>query len=911
MRIRARAVAFLKDKKLKNRRHSFSTLVEKVPEGRMRILSGIHGSGIHGSGITRVLLIAAIALLALGVTPAHADEPVVKSYQIAAQSVSTALKAFAAQSDMQLIFTESDVGQAQTTGVNGKLPPREALDAILKGTNLEFEFTANNVIVVRKAGSRAVARTSAYRRTSDLRLADADSSGLSPQSSALSPKLAQANAIPTGPEVKQQQEQPKLEEIIVTAQKREERLQDVPVPVTAISADTLVDNNQLRLADYYSSVPGLNLTSDGSGAVSLAIRGITTGTNNFTSINPTVGVTVDDVPYGSSTGLTLGTYPDIDPSNLSRIEVLRGPQGTLYGASSIGGLFKFVTADPSTDGVSGRVQADLNHVYNSAAPGYGVRVAMNAPLGDTVAIRVSGFSRRDAGYIDDPVLHENGVNQVNVNGGRISALWRPSDLFSLKLSAFLQKTIGDGADAVPVDALGQPTLGDLQQHFLLGTGGYSSDVKVYSATFDAGLGRTHLTAISGYQTPTFNQVSDLSPSFYGTFLAPTVYGVSAAAGTTLRASKKFTQEIRWSSSGGQSLDWLLGLFYTHEDSSSDFASYAVNPATGKSVGGLLTGSQPMTYAEYAGFGDLTWHITERFDIQVGGRESHNSQAYQDTYSGPGWALFGLGDPTVQPRVHTKDSAFTYLVTPQWKLDADRMIYVRLASGYRPGGPNVDCTLFPVPCHFGSDKTYNYELGLKGSALDHLISFDASAYYINWKDIQLTVANVNDTFVSNGSSAKSEGIELAADVKPLRGLKISTWVAYNNAVLTSDFPPNSSAAGVSGDRLPFSSRFSGNFSVDDDFPLAHGTTGFFGGSISYIGNRESDFTLFGLVRPTLPSYTKVDLHAGVRYESWKVSLFVNNVADKRGFAGMTSDRVVRPWNIYIQPRTVGLSLSKNF
>src|SRR5262249_11729294 len=145
-----------------------------------------------------------------------------------------------------------------------------------------------------------------------------------------------------------------IEEIVVTAQKREERLQDVPVPVTSMSADALVEQNQLRLQDYYSKVPGLNLELDGTtGVPTVSIRGVTTGGQT----NPTVGVTVDDVPYGSSTFIGGGfVSPDIDPSDLTRVEVLRGPQGTLYGVSSIGGLLKYVTLDPSTDGFTGLVQ---------------------------------------------------------------------------------------------------------------------------------------------------------------------------------------------------------------------------------------------------------------------------------------------------------------------------------------------------------------------------------------------------------------------------------------------------------------------------------------------------------------------------------------------------------------------------
>ena len=188
----------------------------------------------------------------------------------------------------------------------------------------------------------------------------------------------------------------------------------MPVPVTALNAQALVDNNQLRLQDYYTSVPGLNVSPAVQSTQVISIRGITTGYGT----NPTVGITVDGVPYGASTGLGGGqVVPDIDPGDLARVEVLRGPQGTLYGASSMGGLINFVTVDPSTEAVSGRVQVGTDEVYNGAGLGYSARGSVNVPLSDTLALRASGFVREDPGYIDNPILHINGINEAHAGEG--------------------------------------------------------------------------------------------------------------------------------------------------------------------------------------------------------------------------------------------------------------------------------------------------------------------------------------------------------------------------------------------------------------------------------------------------------------------------------------------------------------
>ena len=158
---------------------------------------------------------------------------------------------------------------------------------------------------------------------------------------------------------------PGLEEILVTAEKRTERLQDVPVPVTVLGAGELVDNGQVRLQDYYDQIPGLNLAVDNRGSPAVSIRGISTGIYN----NPTVGITVDDVPYGTATGWAAA---DIDPNELKQIEVLRGPQGSLYGASSIGGLIKYVTVDPTVESLKGYVQTGMDAVHNGSGLGYNV-----------------------------------------------------------------------------------------------------------------------------------------------------------------------------------------------------------------------------------------------------------------------------------------------------------------------------------------------------------------------------------------------------------------------------------------------------------------------------------------------------------------------------------------------------------
>jgi len=662
------------------------------------------------------------------------------------------------------------------------------------------------------------------------------------------------------------------------------------------------------LEDYYTSVPGLSLTSSTFGQPSVIIRGITTGAGTLT--NPTVGIVVDDVPYGSSTPLGGGAIvPDIDPSDLARVEVLRGPQGTFYGASSIGGLIKFVTVDPSTEALTGRVQADGNYIHNGPDAGYGLRGSVNIPLSDTWAVRASGFFRHDPGYITDVLTDTRGVNREEDYGGRLSAMWKPSDDISLKLGALFQDSRRYGLSGI--DTASDPE--DLTQTAIPNTGGFERKYEVYTANLNVKLGGATLTSISGYSINTMRDSVDLTSGLSA--LTQSVFGdgIAGLNGAEFNKTTKFSEELRLAMSFDERFDWLLGGFYTHEYSPYQQPMLAANAATGEVVGTALLYNWWTKYEEYALFTDLTVHFTDRFDVQFGGRESESRQSSNETDSGPFVPIFeGLPSPVYYGLERLSQNAFTYLVTPRLKLTPDLMLYARLASGYRPGGPEDVAAQFHLPVTYAPDKTQNYELGIKGDALDRTVSFDASVYYIDWKHIQVTVVDptVNTAYFVNGSRATSQGVELSGQWAPLTGLKIGAWAAFNDAKLTEGFPDNSAAYGVSGDRLPYSSRWSGNVSVDDDFPLSGPFTGFAGAVGSYVGSREGQFQSSPpdvTPRNEMPSYTMVNLHGGVKYETWTVNLYVNNVSDSRGV--LNNDHT--PYVYLVQPRTVGLSVVRTF
>jgi len=843
-------------------------------------------------------------------------EPSAEEYtlQIPPQSIQLALQEFSKQTgfNVSLIMPDNDQQRFVVTSLSGRYTVESALKHLLGESGLTFTRVNDRTIAVAPKSSqqdRPLTMSEADNRRPYLQRL-AERSFLDEETGkpfGVQRVAAVASAEPGRILVAQSNDTARAkvtEEVVVTAQKRSENILDVPVPVTSISAKTLAETNLLRVQDYYHSIPGVNLTIAGNGGEpAIAIRGITTGSTN----NPTVATVIDEVSYGGSVtagAQTLG-LADVDPGDLAHVEVLRGPQGTLYGASSIGGLLKFVTVDPSMDEIGGHVQLGSTAVADSDDVGYSVRGSLNAPLGDTFAVRVSGFDTHDPGYVDNIESGERDVNDRDGAGGRFLALWRPSDAFSLKLSAVYQDIERKGSQDVDTRLGGDP-----KQSYLAGTGLYERITEAYGATATANLGNVTLVSATGYSVDELSDTVDTTLLGGGLFgqLARTFFGVNRAVTRTDLEIEKFSQELRVSLPIGDRLNWLIGGFYT-EESMHLLNDTQATDTTLQSAGTLArTEFDEGKFKDTAIFTNVTVELTDRWDVQVGGRFSRNEQSFPTRRTG---ALFGP-TPIVASRISAEDEAFTYLVTPRFKISPDLMLYLRAASGYRPGGPNSACGMPDVPCRFESDTTENYDLGMKGEVLGGALTFDASLYYIDWKDIQISgiLTPARQSYTGNVSRAESRGVELSIATTPLTGMTIALWGAYNEAELVEDFPVGS-LFGRAGDRLPYSSRFSGNFSINQSFPLWNGATGSLGGSVSYVGDRVGNFRSTA-ARQLYGPYAQIDLRAGVALDTWTLSLFVNNVANREGVLRTGLDAVMIPsYTTYIQPRTAGLSLAKSF
>ena len=823
----------------------------------------------------RTLVAAAVACLTI-VGLSHADDSqasIRKPITIPAQGLGPALRALSKEQDIQVIFMLEDVARLSAPGLDGEMTIDEALNRLLQGTGLRYEYVDKETVTIVPTPTAPPTR-------------------------------------PDEPTTQKEDASQRLEEILVTAQKTEEKLQTVPVPVTVITPDTLLAQNKVRLQDYYAAVPGLQFTTNSNGQPILAIRGLSTGSGIS---NSPMAIAIDDLAYGSSTGLggSTATTPDLDPIDLARVEVLRGPQGTLYGASSIGGLVKFVTIDPSTDRVKGRAEVNAGAVSHSSEAAYGLRAAVNVPVNDTMALRFSGFARQDPGYIDNVVTGEKDLNTHKVDGARVAYLWRASADWTLKSSVLFERLRGDGPGTA------DPRYGDLEQR--AAPGGDSLDKRLLASSLNltGNIGAAQLTLLSAFNHYEHRNVYDETYTSQAG-LSEAVFGINGAKIVDESNFKKVTQEARLTVPLAERFTWLAGLFYSHEKQTPRQLEYGADPATGAIVesANMLDGTWPTSVTEYAVFTDLTVRFTDRFDVQLGGRESRNRQSYYEIDGGGYTTVYELPEapgPLISPRVVTHDDAFTYLLTPRFRLTDEWMTYARFASGYRMGGPNAFCVPFDLPCAFKPDETTNYEVGFKGDFWDRRLSIDASVYYIDWKDIQLTVTNGIGTFYTNAGRAKSRGVELALDVKPLNGLTVRASTAVGKAELAESFSSDVRAHGLEGDPLPFSSKVSGYLSVEQQFPLAAGIEGFVGSQVSYVGERKGNFAR-NSTRPRVvyPAYAEVGANAGVRHDTWSLALAARNLTDRRGIVG--GEGLVNAFYIgytYIQPRSINLSLSKSF
>lgn len=727
---------------------------------------------------------------------------------------------------------------------------------------------------------------------------------------------------------------PGLDEIVVTATKRDEKLHDVAMSISAVSGDDLARRQELSLTDFAAQVPGLSIESVDPQRNRIILRG-----QNVGGAGATVATTVDDIPFFMSGSQSNGQFfsADVDTYDLQRVEVLRGPQGTLYGASAEGGLIKYVTNLPNVNAYEGAVSVGGEGVDGGQWAG-SAKGLVNVPFwGNKAALRINAVEEGIPGWIDNSVTGQNNVNHGDKYSLRASLLVNPTSDLTVRATAFNQglSVRGDnnvqvvGASLTPMTP--PPNQFDLVHGFTNGTAGphiIHDDLSYYALHLEYDLKVATLMSATSYGQITKKFTGDetnlpIAPGVsLADYLGGAVYGEPVVIfNDQVEYLHKFNEELRLTSNVGNTLlgnpfEWQVGGFFTHETTGlyqlfNAFSAANPGPILAPPPGG---DNLPADYQETAEFADFTYHFSKAFDIELGGRNTSTKQRSQVyTFC---CLLIGSADTTYDP-IYTSQTNQTWSVAPRWHVNDDLLFYVRVATGFSPGGPNSPSSALANPPPYREDSTRNYELGVRADLFDKRFTIDFDVFDVKWKDVQIQDILQTPTgpisINGNGGSAESKGMEWTFQWRPLDGLSLGLLGAYTNAKLTTDAAV---LGGFSGDQLPYVPALTSTLNVDYTMHAFGDYSAFVGSSWSYTGTRYTSFSSSTTVNEShvkLPTYNTLQLRAGLNNSRYSVELFGSNLTNARGITEYLNANGQNQTGLaaVIRPRTIGIELGAKF
>jgi outer membrane receptor protein involved in Fe transport len=718
----------------------------------------------------------------------------------------------------------------------------------------------------------------------------------------------------------------RLEEVVVTATRRSERLQDVPLSITALSQEDLTQKGIVGYEGIARETPGavLNVASDNNAR--LTARGIST--NGWgAGLQTTTTIYIDELPLS-----TIGNTVTLNPNlyDVERIEFLRGPQGTLFGSGSLSGALRILTHSPDLSKFDASGLVDLGRTPDGGGTRQRYNGMVNIPLiADTLGLRVVGFHRDEAGYVDNMGTGEKNSNSLKDSGGRALLLWQPTEKLSVKL-------LGSYENSHPQDAsLTNPLLGE-RKRYSTTPDLYTSKTKIYNATLDYELEGANLTSSSTYSISDNRFDVDLA----GTFGNAIPYFLRDGF-----EAKTFVQEARLVSSAASRFDWVLGSFYMHRDTDLTGQQQA-SPAflASRGITGLPAdatfnsfGSDTRTY-ELAGFGDLTYHFTGKFSASGGirygkyGGTVDTDAGYNSLYFAS--ALSGYRGPLALTPIAAATTRYPSAEKSSWKVSLtyeptrDLTAYTTVSTGYRTPVYNtragsvstVDPNDLVIPSGAGSDDLTNYEVGLKGRWLGGKLTSNLAAYYIEWRNIQVQANRSSDSvqFATNVGRAESKGLEAEVTVAPVSGLTFGLNGSLNQAKVTELSPAEALISGsVKGARLA-SPHVQGSLFGTYNYQLGSSVTGFSGFQIQHVGSFPNGFPntpgKLGTPSPLYDqtdSYTLVGLQTGIAIDKITANLYVENVGNSDAVVYIHPEAFIDSRYAIVRPRTFGVRLGYQF
>jgi outer membrane receptor protein involved in Fe transport len=957
---------------------------------------GIHNLLKTGRGLMRLGVLAiAICMTIVGLSIADDVHATIKKpTNIPAQPLAPALQSLAKDRNFQIIYVSEEIGDRRTDGAVGEYTSEEALKQLLSGTGLTYKYLDDKTITVQPInpafhmngpvsaaplssdgssaardqdaakGSESKEGTGSQSLWDRFRVARADQ-GASAMDNSAAGEAKKYNKS-SGSGAPDSGSSTQLEEITVTSERREEAVNKVPISITALSQQSMDDLHLENVADLAAVVPGLYVAPVPAGfqdQTTVAIRGIISGNNA-----PTTQFYIDETPVGTRqmTGAGLSGSPQPAMFDLDRVEVLRGPQGTLFGASAMGGAIRFVTPEPSLNNSGGFAKAELGHTQGGGTD-YEVGVAYGAPVvAGAAGFRVSAWFQSSGGFIDQENPFSGEIIKSNANTAdsyviRPAFTWAPSEALSITPSAFLQHEHSQNPAAywlteLPNNSGGrawggssQPLTDDLR----VGSLAIRYNFAGLTLQSDTSYLDRASSAVDDFTQSTIFLFTDGSPGFpSGTDFIPGDKSFNSSIyGNTF--THAWMQELRLSSHDPSSrVSWVAGAFYRHavqgvEQGVGGDLSPVTQAAYGLSsleffngIPNLVQNGQVLnayqnfvaTDVSEALFADVAVNITARLKADVGVRIEHTVVEHQNqVVAGPldGVAYSNIGLPDEVANPVTPRVSLTYQYT------GTNMIYASAASGYRPGGGNSATSLgnslcdpsvhalglSAVPSTFKSDSLWSYELGTKNSLLERKLSIAGSIYYTKWTGIQAQVVlpSCSETFTANRGHAISQGLDLQVDAVVAEGLTLHALAGYTNAYYP-DAAYGASNNGVApllngaGDKLaqirPWTVAVNANYSRD--------ISSLWGDSRSYLrldyrwlsASNSLDPNVAGYDPDTGPQqdqgYNTLNVRLGVTHGGVDLSLYVNNATNADPLLGyfhiLPGDPLYRA--VAISPRTAG-------
>ena len=726
--------------------------------------------------------------------------------------------------------------------------------------------------------------------------------------------------------------QSQLEEIVVTATKRGSTLiQDIPLSIQAISGDSLRETGALDFNDYYRQIPGLSVVDQGPGDKRYIIRGIRSAGAG------TVGLYFDEIVVtGNMLTTDGGRSVDIKLFDMDRIEVLKGPQGTTFGSSSLSGAIRWIPAYPDMNKASFDIGAGLSSTRYSDGLSYTVDGMVNIPVvKDRAALRFAAIKVDNEGYIDNRFREDANDDDTEALRGILAVQVTDALKFSLLGMHQDSKTHARaGWMDQEIDLPASPTLngGPVPKFYNtdLSDAGFNDKTNMFNIKLEYAKDWGTVIATSSM----FQRDTDLNRDASAeieiiTRLAFPADGSGQSFIIQPQEREVLTNEIRFASSWDSPFQVLIGGFRQAEERFFRSKVITVDPVTGKITPdsiALLDRTVSTEVDEMAVFGELSWEVTEQLTL-TGGLRWFDFDLVENAAAVTGFPGRPGSGPGPQLKFGEKDVIFKANLS--YELTESILTYFQFAQGFRSGGPNDQTAAsiagVTIPAGFGSDSVDSYEAGFKTAWSDNRLILNGSFYFLDWTDIQArqqatAPGGLTFSYRGNGGAAEVLGIELQAQAYPVEGLQLGFSFSYNDAQLTEDVPIPSN--GMKGDDIPHVPEFTYSLNGRYERPVGGGWTGFIGGDLSWVDDQTSQLRPTFITFRKMDSYSVLNMRAGLEGNDWSAVLSVDNVLDedetlayifnggnqpsRLGRDGWVPPGMVRPW-----PRMVSFTLRKSF